>query len=144
VTWSGLPGKLSSERQLDFETSVKPLTLAAGIVSFLAGAALTLVVIRALEIGRPELAFVVGAILGTGIGAVAHHRQKGNNTGAVKTALGIALAATAVAFGLLVHFAFGVFAYPEVSIPIAGIGSFVFPFVLFNTMWEALSKTPKG
>jgi hypothetical protein len=122
---------------------VKRATLAAGIVSFLAGAALTLAVVLFFEFRWTELAFVVGAILGTQVGAMVHHRQKGDNTSAVKIALGIALAATAVAFGLVVHFAFGVFVHPEVSIPMAGIGSFVFPFVLFNTMWEALSKPKK-
>ena len=30
--------------------------------------------------------------------------------------------------------------FTNVSIPIGAVGSFVFPFVIFNMMWNALSK----
>ena len=30
----------------------------------------------------------------------------------------------------------------SISIPIAVVGTFIFPFVVFGTMWNALSKRP--
>jgi hypothetical protein len=117
------------------------LTHATGVGSFLLSAVITFAVIRSIELGNPELAFIVGAILGTEVAAIVHSRQAGStNSFSIKFALGLTLGATAGVFGLVLHFVFAPFNYPEVSIPIAVIGSFVFPFVLFDTMWKALSN----
>jgi hypothetical protein len=117
------------------------VTFAATIGSHLAGAAATLAVIRGFEIGHPTLALVVGAILGTQVGAVIHHRQPGaTNSARVKALLGLTLALTAIAFVLIAQWFTAAFEYVEVTLPIGAIGSFVFPFVLFDTMWNALSK----
>ena len=117
------------------------ITLVTGISCFFVGALITLGIIRAIEKGSPELAFVVGAILGTQIAALVHHRQPGtSNSLAVMLSLGITLAVAAVVLGSILHVVFAPFNYPEISVPIAAVGSFVFPFVLFDTMWKALSK----
>ena len=38
------------------------------------------------------------------------------------------------------HLTASPFKFVEISVPFAAVGSFVFPFVLFNTMWNALPK----
>jgi hypothetical protein len=117
------------------------LTLATGIGCFLVGGLITFAIIRAIGKGSPELAFVMGAVLGTQVAAVVHHRQSGTtNSLAVKLSLGLALAVGAIVLGSILHVIFSPFEYPEISIPIAAVGSFVFPFVLFDTMWKTLSK----
>lgn len=116
-------------------------TLATGIGCFVLGATITFAVIRAIDKGSPELAFVAGAILATQMAAVVHHRQHGTtNDFAIRLGLGAALAAAAIIVGGVLHLAFSPFRYPEISVPIAAIGSFVFPFVLFGAMWNTLSK----
>jgi hypothetical protein len=118
------------------------LTLATDIGCFFLGAIVTFAIIRGIDKGNPELTFVVGAILATNVAAMVHHRQSGTaNNLAIKLALGAMLAISAVVFGVLLHFAFSPFKYPEVSVPIAAVGCFVFPLVLFNTMWKAMSKS---
>lgn len=126
------------------EVTLRILTLAAGAGSFFVGAAITFAVIRLMEADHPELAFIVGAILGTELAALVHHRQEGTtNSFATKATVGLALAVAAVVVGITLHLMANPFHYPEISIPMAAVGSFVFPFVLFDTMWNALSK-PKG
>jgi hypothetical protein len=127
------------------EVTLRILTLVAGAGCFLFGATIAFAIVRAVEMGSPELAFVVGAILGTQVAAVVHHRQSGStNSFLIKVALGATLAVTAVAMGIVLHFGFSAFNYPEISVPMGAIGSFVFPFVLFDTMWKALSKAKVG
>jgi hypothetical protein len=68
---------------------------------------------------------------------VVHYRQSGTtNSFSIKAALGAVLAISAVALGVILHFAFSPFEYVEVSVPIAAIGCFGFPFVLFDAMWK--------
>ena len=120
---------------------MKPIALTIAAASFLAGAAVMFLVIRAISVGSPELSFVVGAVLGSQIGAIMHRRQPGAEpTAAAKAILGVVLAVCAVAFGVLLHLTTNPFKFVEISLPFAAVGSFVFPFVLFNTMWNALSK----
>jgi hypothetical protein len=120
---------------------MKPVVLTVSVVSFLVGGGITFAVVKWLGIGSPELAFVVGAILGTQLAAVAHHRIPGatNSTG-FKASVGGALATSAIALGIVLHAVFTPFQYVGISVPIAAFGAFVFPFVIFDTMWKALSK----
>ena len=91
--------------------------------------------------GIPELPFIVGAVLGTQVGAIMHHRQPGSrSTVAAKAILGVVLSVCAIIVGLVLHLTTNSFNFAEISIPFAAVGSFVFPFVLFNTMWNTLSK----
>jgi len=110
-------------------------------LSFLAGAGATHLAISALSMGSPQLSFVIGAILGSQVGAIMHHRQPGAEaTTAAKATLGVVLAVCAIIFGMILHVTTTPFKFVEISVAFAAIGSFVFPFVLFNTMWKALSK----
>jgi len=125
--------------------TMKPSTLLLSAVSFVTGASMTFAVVRWFAIDKPELAFVVGAILGTQVAAVFHHRTVGAaNTVGVKCVLGIVLALTAALFGFALHSLFAPFKFADVSIPISALGAFAFPFAIFNTMWSALSKPLKG
>ena len=120
---------------------MKPMTLVIAVLAFIAGATLTFLVIRVIGAGNPGLSFIVGAILGTNVGAVVHHRQPGSkNTMQAKAVLGVVLAVSAVLIGIILHQATRPFKFVEISLLFAAIGSFVFPFVLMNTMWHALSK----
>ncbi len=120
---------------------MKPIVLVVGAVAYVIGGAITFAVVRWIGKGSPELTFVVGAILGTELGAVVHHRQKNaTNSIAVKSALGVTLAVTAAAMGVVLHSVFAPFSYADLSIGTSALGSFVFPFVLFDTMWSSLSK----
>ena len=120
---------------------MKPSVLAAAIASFLLGGAATFAITRWLGKGSPELMFVVGAVLGTQLAAVAHHRVPGATSSlGVKAAVGGMLAVAAVVLGIGMHLTYSPFSYVEVSVPIAVIGSFVFPFVLFGGMWKALCR----
>jgi len=121
---------------------MKASALLAAVVAFVLGASITFAVVRWLDLEKPELAFVVGAIVGTQAGVIVHHRSvDARNTLGIKCLLGAVLAVTAVVFGLILDRLFAPFKFVEISIPFAAIGSFGFPLVIFNTMWTALSKT---
>jgi hypothetical protein len=120
---------------------MKPFVYITATLSFLIGGSLTFAIIRWLSKGSPELAFVAGAILGTELAAVVHHRTPGaSSSPAVKAKIAAALSVSAIFLGIALHTAFHPFAYPEISIPMAVAGAFIFPFVLFDTMWNALDR----
>ncbi|MBC8371989.1 MAG: hypothetical protein H8E53_00215 [Planctomycetes bacterium] len=120
---------------------MKVTVLIVSVVSCVIGGAATFAVIQWIGKGSSELAFVIGAIVGTQAGAIIHYRQKGAKSSlAVKAKLGLAVGGANVVFGVVLHYAIAPFAYAEVTIPLAAVGGFVFPFVLFDTMWNALSK----
>ena len=75
------------------------------------------------------------------MGVIFYHRQPfAKSTLKAKATFGVVLAISALAFGLVVQLLLTPFTFVEISIPFAVLGSFVFPFVLFDTMWNALSK----
>jgi len=120
---------------------MKPVLLAISVVAFVVGGAVTFAIVRWLDKGSPHLAFIVGAILGTQAAAILHYRSPdATKAMRAKLCVGGALAVTAVVFRLVVHRAFGPFDYVQISIPIAAIGCFVLPLILFDTMGKALSK----
>jgi hypothetical protein len=115
----------------------------SAVLTFIVGGGITFAVVRWLGKGSPELAFIGGAVLGTQIAAVVHHRSKGAvSSPGVKAGVGASLALSAIVLGIVMHAIWKPFDYPEISIPMAVAGSFVFPFVLFEQMWNALSKKP--
>ena len=119
----------------------KPITITIAAASYFVAGLLTILTIRFISMGDPELSFVGGAVLGSQVGAIMHHRQPGAEpTATAKTVLGIMLAICAVIFGGILHLTINLFKYVEVSVPLAAVGSFVFPFVLFNKMWNSLPK----
>ncbi len=121
--------------------SMKGNVYIAAIVAFIIGGGMTFAVVRELGKGSPELAFVVGAILGTQIAAVVHRRDaQAESSPGVKATIGMALAGSAILLGVVLQFFWMPFEYPEISLPISVVGAFIFPFVLFETMWDALSR----
>ncbi len=122
---------------------MKAACYVSAILAFIVGGGITFAVVRWLGKGSPELAFVVGAVLGTQMAAVVHRRSPGAvSAPGVKAGVGAAMALSTILLGTLMHALWKPFDYPEISIPIAVVGTFVFPFVLFDTMWNALSKRP--
>jgi hypothetical protein len=121
---------------------LKPLPLLLAAVSFCASAALALALIRTFQFGDDPMAMIVGATVGTLAGVIAHSRTADcGATRRAKTSLALVLASTAIAFGLVVQFGFAAFQYPEITLPVSAIGSFVFPYAIFGSTWKALGKT---
>ena len=124
--------------------AMKLATLFLATAVFVAAASITFTIIHWLKIGDPGLAFVAGAILGTQAGSLLHHRTPdAANTMGVKCLLGAVLAVTAALFGVALHVLFAPFKFAEITIPISAIGTFFFPFVIFNTMWSTMSQSRK-
>ena len=86
----------------------------SAIIAFIVGGSITFAVVRWLGKGSPELAFVVGAVLGTQIAAVVHHHTPGavSSTG-VKAGVGAALAVSTIMLGLALNALWKPFHYPE-------------------------------
>lgn len=123
---------------------LKRSTLIFASVGFILGASLAFALVRWLDIDNPELGFIVGAIVGTQTAVLCHQRTAGAvNTVRVKVILGAVLALTAALFGWAVHSLNAPFKFPEVSISFGAIGAFGFPFVIFKTLWNTLTKLPK-
>jgi hypothetical protein len=123
---------------------MKTTTLAIAALVFIGAALVTFAIVRWLEIDAAELAFVVGGVLASQIAAVIHYRTPGSkNTVGVKVTLGVVLAIAALAFGLILNALFSPFKFAEISIPIATLGVFAFPFAVFGTTWNALSKSKR-
>ena len=114
------------------------------ITALLAGGAVTFAIVRGLGVGDPELSFVVGAVLGTCMAALAHRAAGGAKGMKVKLAVGVALAVGAVMLGISLHLAYSPFAYVEISVPISAIGSFAFPLILFDNMADVVPKRPEA
>jgi ABC-type spermidine/putrescine transport system permease subunit II len=119
---------------------VKPSVFVVAAVSFLVGGSITFAILRWLDKGNPSLAFIMGAILGTQLAAVRHHRSPGaTNSAGVKASIGAVLVISMLILGVALHLLFAPFRYPEITLSISAIGSFVFPFVLFDMTWRSLS-----
>ena len=117
------------------------VTVAATIGAYLGAAAVALAIILSSKVGKGWFALPVGALLGTQIGVVVHHRQKGStNSMNAKLVLGMSQAITAVVFVLITQEIFSAYEFVEVTLAIGTIGSFLFPLLLFDTFWSKLSK----
>src|SRR5438093_6353700 len=108
---------------------------------FVAVALLAYAIILAVGWEAHDFALVAAAIVATQVGAVVWHRQApGTAERSVKLGLGTVVSVTAVAFTIIFQAVSGWLAYPEVTVPVAAIGCFVFPFALVGPVWKALSK----
>lgn len=113
-------------------------------MAFAVGAVVTYLIVRGMDPGTVYLSLVVGAILGSQGGVIMHHRQPGATlTVRTKLILGGTLAATCVVVGLIMQSNWHCFEYPDVSISIGAVGSFLFPFAVANSLWKALEKRGK-
>jgi hypothetical protein len=115
--------------------------------TYIAVALLAYAVIRAVGWEARDFALVAAAILASQVGALVWHRQSpGSSERSVKLGLGTVLSVTAVAFTVVFQAISGWLAYPEVTVPIAAVGAFVFPFAVVGPVWKALShrKQPES
>ena len=106
---------------------------------------MTYAIIVALGVGDVNLALVIGSILGALIGALLYHRRESATAPfSVKASVGLLMVILCVIQSLIFQALWGWQKFPEVSIPIAAVGSFVFPFVLYGTMQKAMVKAKAG
>jgi hypothetical protein len=106
---------------------------------------LTYAIIAALHVGDVNLSLVIGSILGALIGALLYHRRESATAPfSVKASVGLTMAILCVIQSLLFQALWGWQKFPEVSIPIGAVGSFVFPFVLYGTIQKAMVKEKAG
>jgi hypothetical protein len=121
---------------------MKPSILSIAAASFVVGAAVTCAIFRLAGLGHEMVAIVVGAILGTDIAVILHHRQSGATLPAkIKAQLGATLAITALATTAVLSVAIDWEEFPEIALPLSALGSFGFPFIIGSTLWNALQKT---
>jgi hypothetical protein len=108
---------------------------------FVAVALFTYTVIRAVGWEARDFALMVAAIVATQVGTVVWYRQApATPEYLVKLGLGAVLSGTALVFALIFQAISGWLTYPEVTIPIAVVGCFAFPFAIVSQTWKALSK----
>jgi hypothetical protein len=85
---------------------------------------------------RPDhgsLAWAEAALVASFVAGILYHRRIDSKAPPrVKASVGCVLAGCALVSGLLTHAFVPVFRFPEVSIPIAVLGSFLAPFVTFG------------
>jgi len=104
----------------------------------LAAFSIAAAVIYICGVGDPGLAFVVGACCGSAAAAMLYHRRvKEHAPFAIKASVGGTLSGMAVLAGLSSQAVLHWMTYPEVVVPIAVVGSFAFPWVIFGTMQKA-------
>ena len=113
------------------------MTAISHLGSFAIGAG----IIYYFQVGDASLALIIGAIFGTQVAAIQYHRRIPDPAPAkVKATAGIVLAVMAIFAGVISQFMLEWMPLPEVTLPIAAIGSFIFPFVLFNSMQKVNGK----
>ncbi len=123
---------------------MKPSELFIVGIVYIIGVTLAYVILTALG-GDMNLALGMGAILGTQIGAWLYHRRVSATAPfSVKASAGLLMAILCVLQSLLFQAMWRWLRYPEVSIPIGAVGTFVFPFVLYGTMQKALVTAKAG
>lgn len=117
----------------------------SAFLAYIVGGSITFALLRWLGKGAPELAFIVGALLGIQIAAVVHSRSPGAvSSFGVKLGIGAASALGTILLGMVMHALWKPFIYPEISITFGVVGAFVFPFVLFEMFWKTLARRPNA
>ncbi len=111
------------------------------MIIFVVVALLAYAIIRVVDWDANDLALVVAAIVASQVGALIWHRQSpASSERSVKLGLGAVLLVSAGAFALIFQAITGWLTYPEITIPIAAIGCFVFPSAVVGPIWKALGK----
>lgn len=121
------------------------ITAYLGVATTFIGTALVAyAVIRSVGGDATFFALVAGALVASQVGTWLWHRQAPNSPErTVKLGLGVFLSVTAVVFSLVFQAISGWLEYPQVTVPIAAIGSFVFPFAVVGPLWKSFSTAKK-
>jgi Ni,Fe-hydrogenase III small subunit len=119
-------------------------TMAIACAAFLIGALCTFLIMRAFDPAHGDLALIIGGILGTYTGVFFHHRQPASNPSlSAKVQLGLALAVVGGVFASMMQILTSWLEVPEITIAVAAVGCFCFPFAVFTTIWKALEDGRK-
>lgn len=114
-------------------------------LAYVVGVTLIYAILTVLHIGDMNFALAMGAILGAQTGAWLYHRRESASAPlSVKAPVGLLMAILCVLQSLLFQALWGWLEYPEISIPIGAVGTFVAPFVFYGTMQKALVKSKSG
>src|SRR4051812_24754561 len=108
--------------------SILPFVLIGHIVMFV----VAVVFLRLTGWDQPQMAQIAAAVMGTFGGAYGYHHRGGTSPMMAKTIIGMVMAALCVVEGLIAQHFLGLFKLPDISIPIAGIGTFFFGFFMFG------------
>lgn len=115
--------------------------LISGLV-YSATAFFVFLVILLTQYDTHTLIFLMGSICA--LSYIAWQRSKHNITALAtrdeKITIGILFANFTLIVGLALQLLFHPFEYPEITIGIAIIGSFIFPFIILNTFVKAFNK----
>ncbi len=101
-------------------------------------------IIYRFKVSNPGLALVVGAIIGTQISAWLYHKRGQDLTSnRIKAIVGVELSLLAIFIGLCSQAILQWIAFPEITLSISAVGSFIFPFVIFGQIQKAFNKSKK-
>ncbi len=105
---------------------------------------ITAFIIYRFKVSNPGLALVVGAIIGTQISAWLYHKRGQDLTSnRIKAIVGVELSLLAIFIGLCSQAILKWIAFPEITLSIGAVGSFIFPFVIFGQIQKAFNKSKK-
>lgn len=117
------------------------IIVAMGYVLFFSIAAF---IIYRFKVSDPGLALVVGAIIGTQIAAWLYHKRGQDlASNRIKAIVGVELSLLAIFIGLCSQAILKWIVFPEITLSIGAVGSFIFPFVIFGQMQKVLNKSKK-
>jgi hypothetical protein len=121
---------------------MKASELLLACLAHVLGLAAALIVLAKLQVGDPDIAWVVAAILGSYAGAYPYHKRHPEKaTPGAMAMLGAVLASMSVIEGALVLAIWNYRPFPQIVIPIAAVGTFFFPFVFFRSVRKAFERS---
>ncbi len=101
-------------------------------------------IIYKFKILDPGLALVVGSIIGTYTAAWLQHKRCNDLTSyRIKSIVGIELSLLTISIGLCSQALLKWITFPEITLSIGAVGSFIFPFAIFGQMQKAFNKDNK-
>lgn len=120
---------------------MKPSELLIVAMVYVTSVTLCYLVLSSLQPQNMEFSLFLGAFLGSQIGAVIYHRRESAIAPfSVKASVGLLMAFLCVIQGLLFQALWGWLRYPEISISIGAVASFITPFLFYGTMQKAMMK----
>ena len=118
---------------------MKPSQLALVALTEAAASIVTFEILRLVGSDKITISFIVGAGVASYVGFYLLHRAGRAATGGATALLGGTIAVACLTVGIGIHAIYGM-QLPEIVLPIAMVGSFVFPFVLRGTATRAFAS----